>query len=107
MDKPKRCPTCHRLHKRSHQQNARLWLLYHAIAERLKPQGVSYSAETWHTYFKSHFLGCDEFQLPNGKTIQIPRSTANLDRAEFADFMTQVETWAGERDVWLDEEIAA
>lgn len=96
-----RCPTCHRRHTRSTPQNARLWLLYHAIAEKLKPKGVAYSADVWHEYCKSKFLGCEEFKLPNGKALQIPHSTADLDVAEFADYMTAVEAWAGERDVWL------
>lgn len=101
--KPERCPTCKRRHTRSHQANARYWLLLHAIAEKVKPGGASYSAEAWHTYMKSRYLGCDDVKLPNLKTLSMPRSTANLDVAEFNDYMTAVETWAGERDVWLDE----
>lgn len=98
-----RCPTCKRKRTRSHVANARYWLLLHRMAEQLKPQGHIYSAESWHLWCKSRFLGCDDTVLPNGKTIVIPRSTAALDTAEFSDYMTQVEVWAGERDVYLDE----
>lgn len=102
-----RCPTCGRRHKRSHPQNARYWLLLHAIADKLKPQGVSYSPEVWHNYCKSKFLGCDDVKLPNGKTLSLPRSSADLDVAEFTAYMEQVEAWASEHDVWLaDMEIA-
>lgn len=101
--KAERCPTCRRRHVRSHQANARYWLLLHAIAEKLRPGGISYSAETWHTYMKSRYLGCDDVTLPNLKTIPMPRSSANLDVAEFNEFMAKVEAWAMERDVWLDE----
>lgn len=102
MTKPSRCPTCHRLHKRSHPQNSRYWLLLHAIAEKLKPQGQAYSAETWHHYFKTKLIPGSVVDLPNGKTIMVPRSTTDLDVGEFAEYMTAVETWAVERDVWLD-----
>jgi hypothetical protein len=102
-----RCPTCHRRMRRSNPQNSRYWLLVHTIAERLKPQGVQHSPEVWHTYFKSRFLGCDEVTMPNGKSLQLPRSSADLDVPDFADYMTQVETWAAEHDVYLADMEAA
>ena len=101
--KRQRCPVCKRLERRSTQANARYWLLLHEIAENVKPAGQAYSAETWHTFFKSKYLGCEEVKLPNGKVFQIPRSSADLDTAEFADFQTQVEAWAAERDVYLQD----
>lgn len=73
----------------------------HLIAENVKPEGKSYAPETWHTWAKSRFLGCDDFVLPNGKTLTIPKSSADLDTAAFADFQTQVEAWAAERGVYL------
>lgn len=105
--KPPRCPTCHRLHKRSHAANARYWLLLHAIAEQVRPGGKVYSADQWHHYAKSRWLGCDDMALPNGKVLTIPRSTANLDVAEFGEYMEKVEAWAAERDVWLADMEAA
>ena len=102
-----RCPTCHRLKKRSNEANRRYWLLLHLIAEKVKPEGKEFSAETWHTWAKTKWLGADEVQLPNGKTVQIPRSSADLDTQEFNDFMMAVETWAQERDVYLDDIQAA
>ncbi|MGH6794636.1 MAG: recombination protein NinB, partial [Methylocella sp.] len=98
-----RCPVCHRRNRRSNPQNARWWMLMHVLADKLKPGGISYSAETWHQYSKSRWLGCDDVRLPNGKALTVPRSTAQLDVAEFADLMTQVEAWAAERGVWLDD----
>lgn len=101
--KRQRCPTCKRLERRSTQANARYWLLLHEIAENVKPDKQAYSADSWHTYFKSKFLGCDEVKLPGGKVFQIPRSSADLDTGEFNDFQTQVEAWAAERDVYLQD----
>ena len=103
MPKIARCPTCHRRLTRNNDQNRRLWALYHAVADKLRPGKAAYSAEQWHMYFKSRFLGCDEVQLPSGKSLVVPRSTANLDIAEFSDYQTQVEAWANEHNVYLED----
>lgn len=96
-----RCPTCHRRIKRSNQANARYWLLLHELSSRLRPGGQSYSAEQFHAYYKSRFIGCDDVRLPNGKVLTIPRSSADLDTGEFADYAAQVEADAAERGVYL------
>lgn len=98
-----RCPTCGRKQRRSQQANARLWLIYHALAERLPVRGELYSAQAWHAYMKSKFLGCTDLRLPNGKVYSQPNSTAALDTAEFNEYMGRVEAWAAEHDVFLDE----
>lgn len=74
----------------------------HLLAENLRPGGLSYSAEQFHCYAKSRWLGCDEIALPNGKTMIVPRSSATLTVNEFADFAMKVEVWANERGVFLD-----
>jgi hypothetical protein len=101
--KRKRCPTCGRLEKRSTQANARYWLLLHEIADHVRPRGHEFSAESWHSYFKQRFIGTDEVKLPNRKTLLLPKSSADLDTAEFADYQTQVEAWAAEHDVYLQD----
>jgi hypothetical protein len=103
VPRPDRCPACGRRHRRSNPANSRYWLLLHAIADKVKPGGISYSPETWHTYCKSRWIGCDDTLMPNGKTLSIPKSSANLDVTEFNDYMAKVEAWAMERGVWLDE----
>ena len=105
--KPNRCPTCHRLHKRSHPQNALYWSLLHMIAERVKPEGAQYSAEVWHVYFKDKILGREEVTLPNGKTTTRESSTALLDVAEFSEYFEKVQAWAANRGVWLADLEAA
>lgn len=96
-----RCPTCKRPQKRSTNANARYWALLHEIATHIRPNGQSYSAEVWHCYFKSRYLGCDDVRLPNGRTLAIPHSSANLDTAEFNEYMTRVEVWASDHGVFL------
>lgn len=102
-----RCPTCKRRQRRSGDANRRYWLLLHTIAEQVTPGGNAFTAETWHIYAKSRWLGCDDVKLPNGKTIPQPRSSAGLDAAEFNDYMTAVEAWAAERGAYLADREAA
>lgn len=98
-----RCPTCHQRIRRSNEANRRYWALLHAVAEGVKPEGSEYSAEVWHNYFKLKYLGGDDVRLPDGKVIVRPNSSAELDKSAFADYMTQIEAWANERGVFLDE----
>jgi hypothetical protein len=102
-----RCPTCKRPQKRSNEANAFYWALLHLIAEKIKPGGNAYSADQWHIYAKSRWIGCDEVVLPNLKTLTIPKSSAALDTAEFQDYVAKVEAWAAERDVFLADREAA
>ena len=76
--------------------------MLHRISERLKPQGKVFSADQWHTYAKSRWLGCDDVTLPNGKVLSIPRSSASLDVTEFGAYMEQLEAWAADHYVYLD-----
>lgn len=89
--------------KRSNEQNRRYWLLLHLISEKVKPAGESYSADTWHIYAKTRWIGADDVRLPNGKVVPMPRSSADLDVAEFNTYMEQIEAWAAERDVYLED----
>ena len=88
---------------RSSEANRRLWALYHVMADAIKPQGQAYSADQWHLYCKTRWLGADDVKLPNGKVIVIPRSTADLDTGAFADYMTAVEAFANERGAYLED----
>jgi hypothetical protein len=97
-----RCPTCGRKHKRRNPQNAVYWLLLHKMAERDWCK-QKFSAEQFHIYYKTRFLGCDDVTLPNGKTLTIPRSSADLDVTEFSAYFDAVQADAAERGVWLDE----
>jgi hypothetical protein len=73
------------------------------MAEGIHPRGQTFSAETWHLWCKSKWLGCTDHILPNGKTMTIARSTAELDVPEFDAYMTAVEAWANERGVFLED----
>lgn len=89
---------------RSNQQNARYWALLHVIADNIKPDGLTFSAEVWHLEFKRRFLGCEDFTLPSGRVMPIPKNSSDLDVAAFGDYMTQVEAFANERGAFLEDE---
>ena len=97
-----RCPACGMRKKRSNPANSRYWLLLHAIAAQVKPEGNEYSPETWHEYMKQRFLGAEEFVMPNKKTMLIPNSSADLSVSDFQEYMQNVELWANGRGVYLD-----
>ena len=102
-EKPVRCPACGRKEIRSNEANKRYWALLHEIAEKVKPEGKQYSAETWHIYFKQKLLGSNEITLPNGGTTDVPQTTTALDTSQFHDYATQVEAWANTRGAFLPE----
>jgi hypothetical protein len=97
-----RCPTCGRRNRRSNPQNALYWVLLHLAAARTW-SGQTYSADQFHLYYRSKYLGCDDVTIPGGKVMSIPRSTAALDVAEFSEYYGKVEADLAERDVYLHE----
>ena len=97
------CPTCHRKMRRSGESNRRYWALLAELSEKLKPSGFQYSRQTWHIYFREKFLEAEEVKLPNHKTRIVATSTADLDKAEFSEYLDKVQAWCAERGVWLDE----
>lgn len=107
LHKSDRCPTCKRRIRRSTEANRRYWALLHAMAEKIHPAQQIFSADQWHLWARSKFLGCDDVKLPSGKVLTIPKSTADLDVAEFNAYMEQVEAFAAERGCFLaDMEMA-
>ena len=97
-----RCPTCHRKHKRGNAVNALYWALLHRMAAR-PWGGQHYSPSSFHAYYASKFLGCDDVRLPNGVTLSIPRSTSALDVDEFGRYLDQVQADCAERGVYLED----
>jgi hypothetical protein len=98
-----RCPTCRRRLKRSNEANRRYWALLHAMAEK-EIRGKLYSADNWHLFCVSKWLGMTDHKLPNGSTLLIPQKTSELTVSEFNDYMTQVEAWANQHlGVFLED----
>ena len=96
-----RCPACKRPLRRRNPQNALYWALLHRMAER-QWAGQRYSAQAFHAYYASKFLGADDLRLPGGRMLTVPHSTSALDVAEFSDYFDRVQADANERGVYLE-----
>jgi hypothetical protein len=88
---------------RSTAQNALYWALLTEVSERLKVDGKSIDSDAWHEWFKKRFLGADEIRLPNGEIMIRIRRTADLPEDAFSDYLSRVEEWSRDRNVWLPE----
>ena len=98
-----KCKLCGREPRRSSEANRRYWALLAEIADKVKVRGQQFSRTSWHEYFKEKLLGANEVTLPNGQKRIFAESSSSLDIAEFNDYMTKVEVWGSEHDVWLEE----
>jgi len=96
-----KCPTCGRKRTRSSEQNKRYWAIISLLADK-EVSGTKYNIAAWHTYFKMKFLGAEEITLPNGKEM-IHANSTKLNVTEFNEYMTQVEIWANDHNIYLDE----
>ena len=52
---------------------------------------------------KAEWLGFIEFRKPDGNVIQVLRSTADCDVVELNNFMTQVEAFAAQKGIYLED----
>ena len=102
-----RCPTCKRRLTRSNDANRRYWALIHVMASRIRPRGEWYSADQWHLYCKTKFLGAEDVKMPSGKVLVMPLSTADLDVHAFNEYMGKVEAFANEHGAYLEDEAFA
>jgi hypothetical protein len=73
------------------------------VADKATPQGERFSVQAWHEYLKRKFIGAEEVKLPNGQTMTIAHSSADLSVDEFSTYVTKVEAWAAEHGFYLDE----
>ncbi len=78
--------------KRSTQANKRYWALLNEISASAWLDGKQFSAQAWHAWFATKFIGCED--LPGGGVTAISTTTLNVE--EFAAYMTRVECWAAE-----------
>jgi len=100
----KRCPTCGQSHRRSSAQNARLHKLFTMMSEQLKGKdGLYHPTMYWKVLSKDQWLGYDEVQHPDGRTIYALKSTANLSVEELNNFMNEVERYCAVRGVYLQD----
>lgn len=99
-----KCPTCGQIKRRSSEQNRRLHKLFNLMSEQLKGKdGLYHSPMWWKVMAKSEWLGFDEFNHPDGKTIYVLKATSELDVEALTEFMNEVERYCALRGVWLQD----
>lgn len=94
--------------KRTLPQNDRMWLILTAVS-RLSWHGQRYSTEEWKDYFMHAYRGEKWMPSEDGGMVPIGRSTSDLAKDEFGEFMTLMEAFCARQQVSLpwDEEVAA
>ena len=76
--------------KRSLDQNAYLWgVVYEAVSD-----WTGYEKDETHEILKAMFLGTVSRKLPDGQTVEMPRSTRGLSTAEFSEYVDRIRRWA-------------
>lgn len=92
------------IERRSHEQNARLWLLHTAAAEV-----VGCSPADMHEDMLCEHYGYTEARMPSGDLKRIPlKRSSQRDKKEFRAFMEFVENFYIEKlGVYLDQREAA
>ena len=101
---PKVCPSCGQSQRRSLPQNSRLHKLFTMMSEQLKGKdGLYHPTMYWKVLSKDQWLGYDEVQHPDGRTIYALKSTANLSVEELNNFMNEVERYCAMRGVYLQD----
>ena len=97
-----RCPKCGRRAKRSNEANRRYFALLGKLSTVVY-QGKRWSKREWHEMFKDMYIQPDIVTLPDGRRKVCDPHSSEMDTSEFQDYVTKVEVWCGERNVYLDE----
>lgn len=89
---------------RTAAQNRFYWAMLRQISDSILPDGRRYNADTWHEYCKTRWLSTMMVELPNGEIKEVERTTTNLTKHEFSDYITQVLAWCSDMGMrWSDE----
>lgn len=108
MTERKACPTCGQRPRRTLPQNKRLHALFTEMAANLTgADGLYHPAQWWKVMCKDRWLGYEEYKRPDGTTITVMRSTADLEVDELTAFMDEVERYAAKRGIYLVDDVAA
>lgn len=75
--------------KRSNAANARYWAILTEIAENVSIEGEWFDRDVWHEWFKDRFA--PKVEGPSGL---LSVSTTQMNTEQFAQYMTQIESYA-------------
>lgn len=90
--------------KRSLEQNSLAWVINTAIAEQLKPEGQSFTKDTWWLYLKREHFGPQIITLPDGSFIEGETKSSDKGKRSFSEFVEFLHWYAAEHQVQLPSE---
>ncbi len=100
MDKPLGVTVAPYKKKRSHEQNALMWVWLTQISHQAWVAGRQFDEETWNEHAKREFLpertskGLEKWRfLPSGERV-LAISTPDLNTGEMSLYMNALEAWA-------------
>lgn len=65
-----------------------------AIARQAKIDGRQFGKDAWHEHLARRFGVCWEITLPDGASILVRKSTADMDVQAFAAYLARIEAYA-------------
>ena len=89
---------------RSLSQNGLYWMWMAELAESFNKRtkgGAEWSKDDMHDLMRHKFLGYEEKKIGSTELKPLLRSTTKLDKGEMHHYMTQVDVWASEVNVFL------
>jgi len=81
---------------RTTEQNSLYWVLLQNLSEQYVDEGKTFSADTWHEYFKQQYLPKDYVELPDGNVKEKERTTTKLNKAEFSEYIEKVQAFCAQ-----------
>ncbi len=94
------CPKCGyiwKTHLRSAQQNKAYFKL---IVETLAKE-CNTTKDAMHKALAAEFLGSDRIRMPDGKLLDMPKSTQELTKIEFNNYVEKIQRYAAENGIDL------
>ncbi len=77
---------------RSLSQNALYWKWLGEISMQALVNGNTFTADTWHEYFKKYWCPVTVVEMPAGGDIKV-KTTSKLDAGQFCHYLNQIEQW--------------
>lgn len=87
--------------KRSLPQNNLYWEWMTRLGQHFSKSGAKYSSEEMHDLMRHKFLGYVNKKIGNTELQPQLRSTTDLTKKEFSEYMMKIEVWAAEHGCLL------
>lgn len=89
--------TISRTNRRSTPQNSYLWaVVYPAIRQAFYDLGHELSTDEVHEFLKGKFNSKSVTNEETGETVEVPMSTANLNKSDFSEYVERIQRFAAE-----------